>query len=116
MHIKGLHRNIYRLYRYARTQECLEKYKKLYQTSVDKWDEAKANGGMQALAAKYTVTVGALISDEKRSWEPFIKASRPPRNARNALINRAGESLKNSLSLKFAATTQPTARTKSPSF
>jgi hypothetical protein len=28
MQIKALHRNIYRLYRYSRTQECLDVYRK----------------------------------------------------------------------------------------
>ena len=37
MQIKGLHKNIYKLYAYARTQECLDAYRKMYEDSVRKW-------------------------------------------------------------------------------
>ena len=34
MQIQGLHKNIYKLYAYARTQECLEVYRQKYQQQV----------------------------------------------------------------------------------
>ena len=37
MQIKGLHKNIYRLYAYARTQECLDVYRKKYAQGVAAW-------------------------------------------------------------------------------
>jgi len=44
MQIKGLHRNIYRLYSYARTQECLEVYRQKYQNQVQLWKKLAAEG------------------------------------------------------------------------
>ena len=45
MQIRGLHKNIYRLYAYARTQECLDVYRQQYEdcyffvtmTMFDSW-------------------------------------------------------------------------------
>jgi transposase InsO family protein len=42
MQIKSLHKNMYRLYAYSRTQECLEKYRHLYQTQVQLWEKLRA--------------------------------------------------------------------------
>jgi transposase InsO family protein len=39
MQIKGLHKNIYKLYAYARTQECLEVYRQKYQHQVQRWEK-----------------------------------------------------------------------------
>ena len=44
MQIKGLHKNTYRLYSYARTQECLEVYRKKYQQQVVLWQKFAAQG------------------------------------------------------------------------
>jgi putative transposase len=38
MQIKGLRKNIYRLYAYARTQECLDAYRATYQEKVSQWE------------------------------------------------------------------------------
>jgi transposase InsO family protein len=78
MQIKGLHKSIYRLYRYSRTQECLEKYRGLYQESVDKWDEAKANGGTQALAAKHAGISRATYFRRKKILINMDKGIMPP--------------------------------------
>lgn len=42
MQIKGLHKNIYRLYAYARTQECLDAYRKQYEDGVKRWEKLKS--------------------------------------------------------------------------
>ena len=34
MQIKVLHKNVYKLYAYARTQECLDVYRKKYEDKV----------------------------------------------------------------------------------
>ena len=44
MQIKGLHKNIYKLYAYARTQECLEVYRQKYQQQVQRWEKLAAEG------------------------------------------------------------------------
>lgn len=41
MQTKGLHKNIYKLYHYARTQECLDLYRKIYEDGVCKWKKMK---------------------------------------------------------------------------
>ena len=41
MQIQGLHKNIYRLYAYSRTQECLDVYRKQYEEGVAKWQKLK---------------------------------------------------------------------------
>lgn len=44
MQIKRLHKNIYKLYSYSRTQECLEVYRREYEEPVQKWDKLKSQG------------------------------------------------------------------------
>lgn len=44
MQIKGLHKNIYKLYAYSRTQECLETYRKKYQHQVQRWEKLVSEG------------------------------------------------------------------------
>ena len=44
MQIKGLHKNIYRLYAYARTQECLEVYRQKYLHQVQRWEKLGSEG------------------------------------------------------------------------
>ncbi len=44
MQIKGSHKNIYKLYAYARTQECLEAYRQKYQHQVHLWEKLASEG------------------------------------------------------------------------
>lgn len=44
MEIKGLHKNIYKLYNYSRTQECLDAYRKKYENQVRLWEKLKKEG------------------------------------------------------------------------
>lgn len=44
MQIKGLHKNIYKLYAYTRTQECLNLYIQKYQDQVQRWQKLDAEG------------------------------------------------------------------------
>ena len=44
MQIKYLHKNIYRWYSYARTQECLESYRRHYADQVTRWSKLRAEG------------------------------------------------------------------------
>lgn len=50
MQIVGLHKNIYKLYQYARTQECLDAYREQYQEKVSKWEKLAAEGVTQETA------------------------------------------------------------------
>ena len=44
MQIRGLHKTVYRLYAYARTQECLDAYRQRYEGKVRDWESLKAEG------------------------------------------------------------------------
>ena len=55
MQIKGLHKNIYRLYAYFRTQECLDVYRNQYQGGIDKWEKLKAAKVSDKLAREMAV-------------------------------------------------------------
>jgi putative transposase len=50
MQIKRLHKNIYRLYQYARTQECLDAYRAQYQEKVNRWEALAHEGVDQRIA------------------------------------------------------------------
>src|ERR1700685_4020986 len=51
MQIKGLHKNVYKLYAYSRTQECLDVYRKKYADKVYRW-ETLASEGVRVKTAK----------------------------------------------------------------
>ena len=44
MQLKGLHKSIYKLYAYARTQETLEKYRKEIENKAKRWENLKSEG------------------------------------------------------------------------
>lgn len=44
MQIKALHKNVYKLYAYARTQECLDVYRKKYEDKVYRWEKLASEG------------------------------------------------------------------------
>ena len=53
MQIKGLYKNIYKLYAYARTQECLDTYRQKYADIVQKWEKLKAEGVSNKLCQEF---------------------------------------------------------------
>jgi transposase InsO family protein len=54
MQIKALHRNVYKLYRYARTQECLEACRAFHTARVTGWRELKQANVEDAVCRKVT--------------------------------------------------------------
>ena len=44
MQTRGLHKNLYKPYTYARTQECLDHYRQLYEEKAHHWRALKAEG------------------------------------------------------------------------
>lgn len=78
MQIQGLHKSIYSLYCYARTQECLEKYRNVYLESTQKWEEAKENGGSEELASKYAGISRATYYRRKKILKQLEKGLAPP--------------------------------------
>ena len=64
MQIKGLHKNIYKLYSYARTQECLDVYRQKYGDHV-------RNGKNSRQKAYQTSSAKNLsVSQERPFTEP----------------------------------------------
>jgi transposase InsO family protein len=84
MQIKYLHKNIYRLYRYARTQECLDAYRHQHEDKVHRWRRLKSEGLSDEKCAGFTDISRAsyyryvkILSDLKRGIYPPSK--RPKR-------------------------------------
>ena len=53
MQIRGLHNNVYRLYSYARTQECLDIYRQRHEDKVRQWNDLKAEGVSDAKCQQF---------------------------------------------------------------
>jgi len=53
MQIKYLHPNIYRLYAWARTQECLDAYRRKHEDVVRQWQSLKAEGVCDRKCAEF---------------------------------------------------------------
>ncbi|MCF6343457.1 MAG: integrase core domain-containing protein [Devosiaceae bacterium] len=53
MQIKYLHKNVYRLYAWARTQECLDVYRAKHADVVRKWQSLKAEGVSDKKCAEF---------------------------------------------------------------
>jgi putative transposase len=78
MQIKGLHRNLYRLYSYARTQECLEAYRKKYQDIVTKWEKLKSEGVSDKLCQEFVGCSRSTYYRAKNKLEELNKNIIPP--------------------------------------
>jgi len=63
MQIKGLHKNIYKLYGYARTQECLDVYRKKYEDKVHCWEKLRSEGVSIKTARSFWVFPGLPITE-----------------------------------------------------
>ena len=61
MQIHGLHKNVYRLYRYARTQECLDAYRQQHEDKVRRWEGLKAEGVCDA-KCQQSAGIGSIRS------------------------------------------------------
>lgn len=78
MQIISLHKNIYRFYSYARTQECLDAYRIKYEDSVRKWEEIKESTGSDPLAKKYSGISRATYYRRKKILEDLKLGILPP--------------------------------------
>src|ERR1700761_334410 len=88
MQIKGLHRNIYKLYAYARTQECLEKYQKLYQEGVSKWEKLSLEKVSLKLKEELSGISRATYFRHKKILKDLEKGIGPP-SKRPKKLNKA---------------------------
>ena len=78
MHIKGLHKNIYRLYAYSRTQECLDVYRQKYQKRVNTWEKLTAEGVNLKLKQEFSDISRSTYYRHKAILKNLEKGILPP--------------------------------------
>lgn len=78
MQIKGLHKNIYKLYAYARTQECLDVYRKKYEEKVGKWEKLISEGVSYITAKEILGFSRATYYRMKKILKNLEKGIAPP--------------------------------------
>lgn len=78
MQIKSLHKNIYKLYRYARTQECLDAYRNKHEAVVRQWDNLKAEGVSDQKCAEFTGISRSSYYRYKRVLRRLDRGITPP--------------------------------------
>lgn len=78
MQIKSHHRNVYKLYAYARTQECLDAYRKGRKDKVRRWETLKAEGVCDATCKEFTGISRATYYRYKAVLRALEKGRKPP--------------------------------------
>ena len=93
MQIHGLHKNIYRLYSYSRTQETIERYHNLYLNSVETYEKCLRNRVCSDLRREFKVISRSTYFRRKKILSDLNKGIAPP-SKRPKKINkpRWGES------------------------
>lgn len=81
MQIKGLHKNIYTLYGYARKQETLKAYRVKYQWIVDYWDYYKQQGLSNKLVQEIVGYSRATYYRAKKVLADLDRGILPPSKA-----------------------------------
>ena len=77
MQIKGLHKNIYKLYRYSSEQENFEKHRKKYEKPVHLWKKLKAKGVSDELCQDATGISKATYYRYKACLQELAKGILP---------------------------------------
>ena len=114
MQIKTLHKNMYRFYAWARTQECFDAYRKEIEESVRHWESLPAEGVSTINCAKFTGMSRAAYYRHRARLTALAKGTlRPQRHLRNA-TNRVGVSVKSRRFWRCAARIKPMERPRSP--
>jgi putative transposase len=85
MQIKGLHKNIYRLYAYSRTQECLDAYRQKYQKRVNTWEKLTAEGVNLKLKQEFSEMSRSTYYRHKEILKNLEKGVLPPSKKPNRL-------------------------------
>jgi transposase InsO family protein len=78
MQIKSHHKNVYKLYAYARTQECLDAYRKGREDSVRQWETLKAEGVCDRVCKEFTGISRATYYRYKAVLKTLEKGRTPP--------------------------------------
>jgi len=87
MQIKRLHKNIYRLYAYARTQECLDEYRKKHEDQVRKWEKLKSQGVCEKITQEFVGISRASYYRSKKLLES-LKIGVTPSSKRPKKVNK----------------------------
>ena len=78
MQIKCLHKNVYKLYSYARTQECLEKYREKLLKPVEVWQKLKREGVSDALCQEMVGLSRAQYYRNRKVLRDLERGITPP--------------------------------------
>jgi putative transposase len=78
MQIKRLHKNFYKLWAYARTQICLDAYRKKYETQVSRWQKLKSEGVSDKTCQEIVGISRATYYRSKKIMENLNKGMKPP--------------------------------------
>lgn len=78
MQIHGLHKNVYRLYAYARTQECLEVYRQQYESKARYWEGLKAEGVCDAKCQQFVGISRSTYYRHKQVLDKLKRGIAPP--------------------------------------
>lgn len=78
MQIKRLHKNIYKLYAYSRTQECLDVYRKLDEDKVRKWEKLKQAGVCDQTTQELSGLSRASYYRARKRLQSLAKGILPP--------------------------------------
>jgi putative transposase len=81
MQIIGLHKNVYKLYAWARTQECLDVYRIKYEGQVRQWDDLRTEGVSLSKCAEFVGISRATYYRHKRILKDLAQAIIPPSKA-----------------------------------
>ena len=81
MQIIGLHKNVYKLYSWARTQECLDVYRIKYEGQVRHWEALRAEGVCVAKCAEFVGISRATYYRHKRILKNLAQGIIPPSKA-----------------------------------
>ena len=78
MQIKYLHPNIYKLYAWARTQECLDVYRRKHEDVVRQWQSLKAEGVCDKKCAQFVGISRATYYRYKKVLERLARGNTQP--------------------------------------
>jgi transposase InsO family protein len=78
MQIKRLHKNIYKLYAYSRTQECLDVYRKKHEDKVRRWERLASKGLNPQVAQEILGFSRATYYRMKKILKNLEKGISPP--------------------------------------
>ena len=78
MQIKGLHKNVYKLWAYARTQNCLDLYRQKYETQVLRWQKLKSEGVSDKTCQEIVGISRATYYRSKKRIDNLNKGIKPP--------------------------------------